>query len=132
VTGILGEERAEKQMNQAEMELTKAENMIKHSDEISSRPARTWFQTPAQKKAAAAEAEKAAKKAAMPKIKRSKTDGMSRTKRRRFLSREEDKVAADKMKGSLRSIKAQAKPKRLAKVDDTPAKAEKKGIFGFY
>lgn len=33
------------QLQQAEMELRKGENMIEHEVEIYSRPARTWFQT---------------------------------------------------------------------------------------
>lgn len=37
------------QFQQAEMELRKGENMIKHQAEIYSRPARTWFQTGKEK-----------------------------------------------------------------------------------
>jgi hypothetical protein len=32
-------------MQKAEMELQKGENMLKHGEEIFSRPARTWFQS---------------------------------------------------------------------------------------
>jgi ATP-dependent RNA helicase DDX27 len=32
-------------MRKAEMELQKSENMLKHGEEIYSRPARTWFQS---------------------------------------------------------------------------------------
>ena len=45
------EERAEKHLRRAEMEATKAENMMEHSKEIHSRPARTWFQSEREKKA---------------------------------------------------------------------------------
>jgi ATP-dependent RNA helicase DDX27 len=64
VSGVLRDEKQEKQvggfhacsipsvyilwmvqLQQAEMELRKGENMMKHEAEIYSRPARTWFQT---------------------------------------------------------------------------------------
>lgn len=49
VKTVLKEERQEKEMRKAEMELTKADNLLKHSDEIYSRPARTWFASTKQK-----------------------------------------------------------------------------------
>ncbi|KAJ3210698.1 nucleolar DEAD-box protein required for synthesis of 60S ribosomal subunit [Dinochytrium kinnereticum] len=49
---IIEEEKAEKDIQQAEMQVARAENMIKYHDEIKSRPARTWFQTEKEKKAA--------------------------------------------------------------------------------
>jgi ATP-dependent RNA helicase DDX27 len=52
VKAVLKEERQEKEMRMAEMELTKADNLLKHSDEIHSRPARTWFVSSKQKLAA--------------------------------------------------------------------------------
>ncbi|KAJ4842912.1 DEAD-box ATP-dependent RNA helicase 28 [Turnera subulata] len=53
VAAILQEEREERALRKAEMEVTKAENMITHKDEIFSRPKRTWFATEKEKKAAA-------------------------------------------------------------------------------
>ncbi|KAL6284810.1 hypothetical protein ACE6H2_015739 [Prunus campanulata] len=50
VAAILLEEREEQALRKAEMEATKAENMIAHKDEIYSRPKKTWFQTEKQKK----------------------------------------------------------------------------------
>ncbi|KAK9474851.1 nucleolar dead-box protein [Dipodascopsis tothii] len=41
---VLREEKAEKALAIAEMELRKTENMLKHRDEIHSRPKRTWFE----------------------------------------------------------------------------------------
>ncbi|KAJ1922263.1 nucleolar DEAD-box protein required for synthesis of 60S ribosomal subunit [Mycoemilia scoparia] len=49
---ILEEEKQERQLRDAEMKLKKAENLIKHRDEIHSRPKRTWFQTAKDKSAA--------------------------------------------------------------------------------
>ncbi|KAJ6804321.1 DEAD-box ATP-dependent RNA helicase 28 [Iris pallida] len=49
ITVILQEEREEKVLRKAEMEATKAENMIKHKEEIFSRPKKTWFATEREK-----------------------------------------------------------------------------------
>lgn len=45
VAEVLKEEKEEKAIRQAEMELKKGENMLEHEKEIFSRPARTWFQS---------------------------------------------------------------------------------------
>lgn len=52
VEAVLEEEKLEKQLSQAEMQVTKGENLIKHEAEIKSRPKRTWFETERDKKAA--------------------------------------------------------------------------------
>lgn len=56
ISEVLQEERAERALRKAEMEATKAENMIAHKDEIFSRPKRTWFVTEKEKKLSAKEA----------------------------------------------------------------------------
>ena len=43
------EEKEEKAIRVAEMELKKSQNLIEHEDEIKSRPARTWFQSEKEK-----------------------------------------------------------------------------------
>lgn len=43
------EEGEERVMRKAEMEVTKAENMMTHAEEISMRPAKTWFQNDKEK-----------------------------------------------------------------------------------
>ena len=43
VDRVLEEEKEEKEMTAGEMEIRKAENLIKHREEIASRPARIWF-----------------------------------------------------------------------------------------
>lgn len=50
VSAVMQEEREEMALRKAEMEATKAENMIAHRDEIYSRPKRTWFVTEKEKK----------------------------------------------------------------------------------
>ncbi|ESR48440.1 hypothetical protein CICLE_v10000409mg [Citrus x clementina] len=52
VAAILQEEREERILRKAEMEATKAENMIAHKEEIFARPKRTWFVTEKEKKLA--------------------------------------------------------------------------------
>ncbi|GMG39158.1 unnamed protein product [Ambrosiozyma monospora] len=48
---ILVEEKQEKEIIRAEMELKKSENLLNYKDEIKSRPKRTWFQSEKEKKA---------------------------------------------------------------------------------
>ncbi|SCU96830.1 LANO_0E14466g1_1 [Lachancea nothofagi CBS 11611] len=50
ISEILEEEKEEKEILRAEMEVRKGQNMLKHKDEINSRPRRTWFQSEAEKK----------------------------------------------------------------------------------
>ncbi|GMM55512.1 putative ATP-dependent RNA helicase [Maudiozyma humilis] len=45
VEEILEEEKQEKEILRAEMQIRKGENMLKHKKEIQSRPKRTWFQS---------------------------------------------------------------------------------------
>lgn len=52
ISEVLREEKEEKQLRQAEMEIRKGQNMVEHQDEIFSRPARTWFQTGREKQTA--------------------------------------------------------------------------------
>ncbi|KAL6238945.1 P-loop containing nucleoside triphosphate hydrolase protein [Aspergillus navahoensis] len=52
IDAVLEEEKLEKQLAQAEMQVTKGENLIKHETEIKSRPKRTWFETEREKRVA--------------------------------------------------------------------------------
>ncbi|KAK7534935.1 P-loop containing nucleoside triphosphate hydrolase protein [Phyllosticta citribraziliensis] len=52
VEAVLKEEKEEKALSQAEMEVRKGENLVTHADEIMARPRRTWFETEKDKKAA--------------------------------------------------------------------------------
>ena len=45
IEDILKEEKEEKALRIAEMEVKKGENVINHQDEIMARPKRTWFET---------------------------------------------------------------------------------------
>ncbi|XP_061355332.1 DEAD-box ATP-dependent RNA helicase 28 [Gastrolobium bilobum] len=92
IADVLQEEREERVLRKAEMEATKAENMIAHKEEIYSRPKRTWFVTEKEKKLVA----KAAK-ASMDKEKGSRKEVISaqqaddlRTKEKRKREREKN------------------------------------------
>lgn len=50
ISEIIEEEKGEKEILRAEMQLRKGENLLKHKTEIESRPKRTWFQSEAEKK----------------------------------------------------------------------------------
>lgn len=49
---ILREEKEEKELAQVEMQTAKGENLLKHQNEIMSRPKRTWFETEKDKQEA--------------------------------------------------------------------------------
>lgn len=52
VKEVMREEKEEKEFRRGNMELTKAQNLLEHEQEIKSRPARTWFQSETEKKTA--------------------------------------------------------------------------------
>jgi ATP-dependent RNA helicase DDX27 len=52
VDAVMREEKEEKVLMQAETEVRKGENIIKHEVEIMGRPKRTWFETQKEKDAA--------------------------------------------------------------------------------
>lgn len=49
---ILKEEKEDKQLSQAEMQVRRGENIMMHEDEIKGRPKRTWFESEQDKQAA--------------------------------------------------------------------------------
>ncbi|KAI0148386.1 P-loop containing nucleoside triphosphate hydrolase protein [Xylariaceae sp. FL1272] len=52
IEAVAREEKEERQLANAEMQIKKGENMVIHEDEIKSRPKRTWFETQNDKKKA--------------------------------------------------------------------------------
>ncbi|KAJ3298709.1 nucleolar DEAD-box protein required for synthesis of 60S ribosomal subunit [Borealophlyctis nickersoniae] len=158
VKDIYNEEKEEKELKKAEMEVTKASNIIKFADEISGRPAKTWFQSEADKakskelglakhnadfglemdeddeKPQAGQKRKAA--AVQEKPKRGKFDGLSRHKKRLRMSREEDVKEITAQKRSARSAKTAARPTKIQQIAERkPSAAPKpkvhKGSTGF-
>ena len=51
VHDVLEQEKVEKEIRKAEMQVTKATNVLEHQEEIMSKPARTWFQSEKDKRA---------------------------------------------------------------------------------
>lgn len=81
---ILKEEKSEKQLAQMESEVTRGQNIIKHQDEIMSRPKRTWFESEKEKQANRDRA-----KAEMPEFRGEKKKLSNKDKKRLDLSREQ-------------------------------------------
>lgn len=134
VDAVLREEKEERALRVAEMELKKGENMVQHADEIFSRPKRTWFQSGTDKTQASA-ISKAAYEASMSSSKvgkekkeaRDKYAGLSRKKRRSKMMKEEIErerkeakssggaktVAGGNLDGAVRAAKKLQRPSKL-------------------
>ncbi|KAI0068359.1 DEAD-domain-containing protein [Artomyces pyxidatus] len=138
IAGVMQDEKEEKELRRAEMELKKGQNMLDHEEEIYSRPARTWFQTSKDKQKAEAvskqqyedgfQAGKKDKNAAATteKPKRDKFAGLTRKAKRRKLAMEEE--TADDRKGveaSIRSAKKASRPAKIGIPDKTHSKKSK-------
>lgn len=124
IAEILKEEKEEKQLRKADMELTKGQNMIEHEAEIYSRPARTWFQTSKEKEKAAATSKQAHETGGERDVKsrgdnakpiRDKLSGLSRKAKRRKLAMEEDKEVGDEkaVNAAIRMAKKSARPSKI-------------------
>ena len=136
VEQVLVEEKEERALRQAEMQVTKGENMIEHGDEIFSRPKRTWFQSEKDKAAAKhmSKAEYAAKMDAVKAAEKKKAEkgkdrfaGLSRRQKRSKLMREE--VARENIQGAtdaaVRAAKRAQRPKQLGEPEPKRQKQSK-------
>ncbi|KAJ3750359.1 DEAD-domain-containing protein [Lentinula detonsa] len=143
ISEVLHEEKEEKQLRQAEMELKKGQNIIEHEAEIFSRPARAWFQTEKEKKNAEAISKaqyeagfeldssnargKQTASAQENKPKREKFAGLSRKAKRRKMAREEDEEMGNEgaVKSAIRSVKKSIRPSKIGEPERRPVKASK-------
>ncbi|KAF9301381.1 nucleolar DEAD-box protein required for synthesis of 60S ribosomal subunit [Mortierella antarctica] len=122
VKEVMAEEKEDKALRQAEMEMRKSQNLLKHEDEIYSRPAKTWFQTADEKKLAAETGKSQLndpkkRKAAEPDApKRDRFAGMSRAKKRRLQLSEEDHQDINSHGKSIKSAKKALKPTKIPKL----------------
>ncbi|CAO3569224.1 unnamed protein product [Mortierella alpina] len=122
VKEVMAEEKEDKALRQAEMEMRKSQNLLKHEDEIYSRPAKTWFQTADEKKLAADTSKSALnepKKRKAPEpdaLKRDRFAGMSRSKKRRLQLSEEDHQDISSHSKSIKSAKKALKPTKIPKL----------------
>ncbi|KAL0351743.1 UNVERIFIED_CONTAM: DEAD-box ATP-dependent RNA helicase 28 [Sesamum calycinum] len=114
-------------LRKAEMEMTKAENMIAHKDEIYSRPKRTWFVTEKEKKLVA----KAAKEA-LGKGKSAGNEGISAEQAEELKMKEKRKREREKNLPRKKRRKLEAAREMLEDEDEVKgeekSKTEKKGI----
>ncbi|KAH8835254.1 DEAD-domain-containing protein [Flagelloscypha sp. PMI_526] len=136
VAEVMKEEKEEKELARAEMELQKGQNMMDHQAEIFSRPARTWFQSGKEKAEAQALSKKqyetgnsaagSKRKAGhdeVETIKRDKFSGLSRKAKRRKLALEED--ANDKATdAAIRSAKRANRPAKIGIPEPIRAKGK--------
>ncbi|KAI0312629.1 DEAD-domain-containing protein [Amylostereum chailletii] len=127
IVAVMQEEKEEKQLRQAEMELNKGQNMLQHEKEIFSRPARTWFQSSNAKEKAeslskaqyehgfsSGNAGKLKEPTASEKPKRDKFAGLTRKAKRRKMAIEEDAVEDRKaVDAAIRSAKKASRPPKI-------------------
>ncbi|KAH3664344.1 hypothetical protein WICMUC_005729 [Wickerhamomyces mucosus] len=102
---ILEEEKAEKELLTAEMELRKGENLMRFKDEINSRPKRTWFESEKDKKSSNIGSKLGAKK--LNSKKRKQKEAREDTNNKRLYK----KTKTDRVNDQERSYKKQ-KPKK--------------------
>lgn len=121
VADVLQQEREERAIRKAEMEATKAENMIAHKDEIFSRPKRTWFVTEREKMLAA----KAAK-SSVEKEKGSGNDVMSAQQAEDLKMKEKRKREREKNLPRKKRRKLQA-AREMLEDEDLTEKSEGSG-----
>jgi ATP-dependent RNA helicase DDX27 len=125
---IYEQEKEEAVMSKAEMELTKASNMLEHAEEIRSRPAKSWFQSEAERQRSKGLGEGEGAQAGMKRKagaplttqlpKRNKMEGLSRKKKRSLQAREEDEAELAQQKRTAKNVKAQFRPQRQHVVMD--------------
>ncbi|PAV22425.1 DEAD-domain-containing [Pyrrhoderma noxium] len=139
ISAVLKEEKEEKALRQAEMELKKGENIMEHEKEIFSRPARTWFQTEKEKQNAkdiskkqyevasglSAVAKGKGKETSDAKPKRDKYAGMSRRAKRRKMALEEDAGETRAVQAAIRSAKKAGRPTKIGLPEARPLKPGK-------
>ncbi|KAG6902869.1 nucleolar DEAD-box protein required for synthesis of 60S ribosomal subunit [Termitomyces sp. Mi166 len=141
IAAVLRDEKEEKEIRKAEMELRKGENMVEHEAEIYSRPARTWFQTGKEKANAqaiskkqyedgfAASAKVQGKKVVISeKPRREKFAGLSRRAKRRKMMLEEDAKSGDEkaVNAAIRLAKKSARPAKIGFPERRPTKLKSK------
>lgn len=137
---IYDEEKMEKMLRVANMEANKAANMVNYSDDISARPARTWFQSEDMKKALKETSRDAKSKhmedqaTKMEEQKNKRVHRLSRKKRRRIemlAEMEEDRREAEAegdMKAASRSNLESIEAKTLLKVRSAKKQAQAPGL----
>ncbi|TFK30462.1 ATP-dependent RNA helicase drs1 [Coprinopsis marcescibilis] len=125
IEAVLKEEKEEKHIRRAEMELSKGENMMKHEEEIFSRPARTWFQSNKEKEKSKEAGKQAHEGTGRPQTKqcelketkpsRDKFSGLTRKAKRRKMAMEADQEdgIGKSVDAAIRSAKKASRPGKI-------------------
>jgi len=116
---IVEEERTEKELRLAEMEATKAENILQHKEEIENRPKKVWYQTTQEKKVAKETSKKLVEESELAagtqfvvqgdNGKSDKAERKNRKKLQRFMKKQEQEKKPGKLQGDKLSQKLTAK-----------------------
>ena len=132
IEDILQQEDMERRLRIADMEAKKAQNLVNHAEEIHSRPVRTWFQTPGEKKSIQERAKQIAEeRVAVVSGKDSNTDKAQQEEKPRKPTRKEMKVLeqAEKNKKPHRLTRKKRRrletERELAKEESKARRAEK-------
>lgn len=150
VEKILEEERAEREVRVAEMEVNRAQNVMQHQDEISARPSKSWFQTAAQKQALKERSNAVSQgvdlvkavsemqhhdlartnKRLNDKLKRDEYAGLSRKKRRKIMMerQEKDEKQENDAKG-LKTVNREMLQMRAARASKKTIALERVGLI---
>ena len=89
IEAVLKEEKEEKALSTAEMQVTKGENLMKYQDEIMARPKRTWFESEQDKKVAKAAGRAQLNGVATPAPKNQETKKLSNKEKKQLDDRKE-------------------------------------------
>ncbi|KAL6524835.1 DEAD-box ATP-dependent RNA helicase 28 [Orobanche minor] len=125
VSSILQEEREEMALRKAEMEATKAENMIAHKDEIYARPKRTWFVTEKEKKLVAKAAQDALGKRKVSDNEAISAEQAEELKLKEKRKREREKNMPRKKRRKLEAAREMLEDEDEVKVDQGKQKNKK-------
>ncbi|KAA8910861.1 hypothetical protein TRICI_004049 [Trichomonascus ciferrii] len=109
---ILEEEKAQKLLAQAERDVQKGENLIKHEQEIKSRPKRTWFESEKEKQADKKK-QKTQKKRKIEKAREDMPKSYKKTQKDRV--QDQERTQRGKAQKSKSDKKAAEKAKRVQK-----------------
>ena len=131
---ILKEEKEDKVLSQAEMEVRRGENIITHQDEIKGRPRRTWFESELDKTAAKKAGRAELNGESLTKKKGGKLSNKDKKKLDDSEMRKEGKVwkkgrAERDGKGAVENFKKVKKDKGKAKIAGGKKPAARPGKF---
>ncbi|OJD30741.1 atp-dependent rna helicase drs1 [Diplodia corticola] len=134
IDAILADEKAERALSQADMEIRKGENIVRHQDEILARPKRTWFETEQQKLEARKAGRAELNNSGEPGVKKEKKKLSNKEKKSLDAARERKEGAGSsgmgwkKGKAERAGKGALEPPKKKKKTSSkTPARGPKKG-----